>query len=121
MTGADVALKIGHPCSSPSRLGHERNVYTSVAGSKGIPQVHWYGKEDVYEVIILDYLGTSLGELVDQRKFDHSRTFSYATQMVRLLYERNDHAKHTAVYSSQWSSHFMINTISIVTSNPGIS
>jgi casein kinase 1 len=85
MTGSDVALKIGHRCSLPSRLSHEYNVYTTIAGSRGISQVLWYGKEGVYEVIVLDHLGTSLGDLIDQPKFDHGKTFSYATEMVRLF------------------------------------
>ena len=82
LTGADVALKIGHPCSSPTRLSHEYNVYSTIARSRGISQVHWYGKEGVYEVIVLDHLGTSLGDLVDQIEFDPRKTFSYAIQMV---------------------------------------
>jgi hypothetical protein len=82
LTGADVALKIGYSCSSPSRLGHEYHVYSEIAGSKGIPKVHWYGKEGEYEVIVLDHLGTSLGDQVDQLEFDRRKIFSYATQMV---------------------------------------
>jgi hypothetical protein len=121
MTGADVALKIGRPCRFPSSLGHERNVYTSIAGTKRISQVLWYGKEGVYEVLVLDHLGTSLGDLIDQLKFDHRKTFLYATEMVRLLYKTNDHTKYTLARSSQQSSHFMIITTSIVTLNPGIS
>jgi hypothetical protein len=121
MTGSDVALKIGHRCNLPSRLGHEYNVYTTIAGSRGISQVLWYGKEGVYEVIVLDHLGTSLGDLIDQLKFDHGKTFSYATQMVRLLYKTDDRTKYAVACSSRQSSHFIVNTTSIVTSNPGIS
>jgi casein kinase 1 len=121
MTGSDVALKIGHRCSLPSRLNHEYNVYTTIAGSRGISRVLWYGKEGVYEVIVLDYLGTSLGDLINQPKFDHGKTFSYATLMVRLIYETDDRTKYSLVYSSRQSSHFIANTTSIVTSNPGIS
>jgi hypothetical protein len=87
MTGGDVALKIGHTSglpSSGSSLSHEYNVYRTIGGSKGISTVVWYGKEDIYEVMILDYLGSSLGDLIDQLKFDHRQTFSYASQMVRL-------------------------------------
>ena len=121
MTGSEVALKIGHRHSLPSRLSHEYNVYTTIAGSRGISQVLWYGKEGVYEVIVLDHLGISLDDLVDQLKFDHGKTFSYATQMVCLLYKTDDRTKYTLVCSSRQSSHFIVNTTSIVTSNPGIS
>ena len=121
MMGGDVALKIGHPCRLPSRLSHECNVYATITGSKGVSQVLWYGKEGTYEVIVLNHLGTSLGNLINQPKFDHRMTFTYATQMVHLLYKTNDHTKHTLACSSQQSSHFMIITTSIVTLNPGIS
>jgi serine/threonine protein kinase len=121
MTGTDVALKIGHPCSPPLRLSHEHNMYTTITGSRGISQVLWYSKEGVYEVIVMDNLGTSLGDLINQIEFDHGKTFLYATQMVCLLYNTNNCIKHTLTCSSQQSSHFMITTTSIVTSNPEIS
>lgn len=56
-----------------------------MAGTRGISQVHWYGKEDIYEVIVLDQLGSSLGDLVDETMLDPRKTFSYATQMVRFI------------------------------------
>ena len=121
MMGSDVALKIGHGCDLPSRLSHKYNVYATIAGSRGISQVLWYGKEGGYKVIILDYLRTSLGNLIDQLKFDHRKTFSYATQMVCLLYKTDDHTKYTLMCSSWQSNHFIVNTMSIMTSNPGIS
>jgi casein kinase 1 len=93
MTGADVAVKIGHPSSVSSRLSHEYNVYTAVAGGTGISQAFWYGKEGEHEVIVLEPLGTSLGDLINEVEFDHEKIFSYATQMVRLLYKTNDHTK----------------------------
>ena len=100
LMGADVALKIGHPCSLPSRLGHEHNVYTTIAGSEGIPQILWYGKEDVYEVIIMNHLGNSLGDLIDQLEFDHRKTFFYATQMVCLLYKKQTIILNTPLHAA---------------------
>ena len=85
MTEAEVAVKIGHLCGSPSRLSHEHNVYTAISGSKGISRVLWYGKEGTHEVIVLDHLGASLGDLIDQPEFDHGKTFSYTTQMVQYV------------------------------------
>ena len=120
MTVADVALKIEHPCRLPSRLSHECDMYATITSSKGVSQVLWYGKEDIYEVIVLNHLGTSLGDLIDQPKFDHRMTFVYTTQMVHLLYKTNNHSKHTLACSSQQSSHFMIITTSIMTLNLGI-
>ncbi|KAF8494316.1 kinase-like domain-containing protein [Russula emetica] len=88
--GGDVAVKIGHPCGLPSRLSYEHNVYTTIAGGRGIPRVLWYGKESIYEVIVLDHLGTSLGDLIDQLEFDHRKTFSYATQMLLAVQSLHD-------------------------------
>jgi serine/threonine protein kinase len=84
-TGAEVALKIGRADHSPSRLSHEYHVYQKTAGSIGISPVCWYGKEGSYEVIVLENLGTSLGDLVSAQQFDHRKTFFFASQMVRSL------------------------------------
>ena len=83
-TGANVALKIGRAGKLPSKLSHEYNVYTTISGSTGISEVLWYGKEGLHEIIVLKYLGTSLGDLISERHFDPRRAFVYALQMVRL-------------------------------------
>jgi casein kinase 1 epsilon len=85
-TGAEIALKIGCAESadhSPSRLGHEYSVYTAMGSSAGISPVRWYGKEGTHEVIVLDYLGNSLGDLIRGRQVSDGKTFLYAPQMVR--------------------------------------
>ena len=85
-TEAEVALKIGNPDQLPSGLSHEYNVYTSISGSTGIPSVHWYGKESQYEVLVLDHLGTSLGNLINEDRIDNGEVFLYALQMVCSQY-----------------------------------
>lgn len=84
-SGAEVALKIGRADQSPSMLSHEYHVYETIAGSVGISPVSWYGKEDSYEVIVLDHLGTSLGDLISAQPFDQWKIFFFASQMVRSL------------------------------------
>jgi hypothetical protein len=54
----------------------------TLAGSAGISQVHWYGKEGSHEVIVLEHLGTSLGDLISEQQVDHRKAFLYASQMV---------------------------------------
>jgi len=83
---ASVALKIGHGGSSPSKLAHKYNVYAAISGSMGIPEVLWYGKEGLHEVIVLECLRTSLDDLTRAQQSDHRKTFLYASQMVRLFY-----------------------------------
>ncbi|KAI9456122.1 hypothetical protein BJY52DRAFT_1188028 [Lactarius psammicola] len=82
-TGAEIVLKIGRLDHSPlAGLSHEFNVYTKVAGGTGISPVHWYGKEGPYDIIVLEHLGTSLGDLVSEQRVNHNKTFCYASQMV---------------------------------------
>jgi serine/threonine protein kinase len=81
-TGADVAIKIGYPGVRSSRLVHEYQVYTRIAGCAGTCSVLWYGKEDSYEVMVLDYLGKSLDNLIDEEKPSSGKAFCFASQMV---------------------------------------
>jgi len=83
---ASVTLKIGHGGSSPSKLAHKYNVYAAISGSMGIPEVLWYGKEGLHEVIVLECLGTSLDDLTRVQQSDHRKTFLYTSQMVHLFY-----------------------------------
>jgi len=83
-TGADVAIKIGCAGLSPSRLNHEYNVYTSITGSPGTSPVLWYGKEGWHEVIVLEYVGNPLDDLINKPEFDSRKVFLYASQMVCL-------------------------------------
>lgn len=78
-TEAKVALKIG---AGQSRLEHECNLYKSITGNRYTSSLIWYGKEDGHEVIILEYLGNSLDNLVSEKRVDCGEVFSYASQMV---------------------------------------
>jgi serine/threonine protein kinase len=89
-TGGEVAVKIGRTDNSSSTLCHEYHVYKTTAGSKGISPVWWYGKEGHHEVIVLENLGTSLGDLLSAQNFDHRKIFFFASQMVRSLYTYRD-------------------------------
>jgi hypothetical protein len=51
----------------------------------GFSPVYWYGKEGRHEVIVLEYLGASLDDLVATQQLDHLETFFFASQMVHSL------------------------------------
>ncbi|KAH8978525.1 casein kinase I isoform delta [Lactarius hatsudake] len=91
-TGNEIALKIGRADHLSSRLSHEYNVYTTLAGGVGISQVHWYRKEGAHEVIVLEHLGTSLGDLVDEKQVGLSKAFLYAPQMLSAV--ESLHTRH---------------------------
>ena len=86
--GVEVALKIGQAEHSPSKLNHKYNVYTMLAGSQGIAEVCWYGKEGIYKVIALEYLGTSLDDLICEHQLSVRKMFLYASQMVCLFMQK---------------------------------
>ncbi|KAI9448820.1 kinase-like domain-containing protein, partial [Lactarius psammicola] len=83
-TTAKVALKIRHTDHSPLTLTHEYNVYKATTDCMGISPVCWYGKEGLYEVIVLEYVGTSLGDLLSMQQFNLRKIFLYASQMASI-------------------------------------
>lgn len=85
-TGAEVALKIGHADHTSSGLSHEYDVYQKIAGCTGVSPIHWFGREGVHDVIIMDYLGTSLDDFFSGQQSGNREVFLYAPQMVRALY-----------------------------------
>jgi hypothetical protein len=115
-TGAEIALKIGWSDHSSPRLRHEYNVYTQIAGGAGISPVHWYGKEGPYEVIVMNHLGTSLGDLISGGQVDHGKIFQYAPQMVCSSLNKNI-LLNSYMHSSQQLSRNILGTMSIVTSS----
>ena len=54
----------------------------SIVDCVGTSSVLWYGKEGLHEVIVLEYLGDSLGNLINERRLNREEVFSYASQMV---------------------------------------
>jgi hypothetical protein len=115
-TGAEIALKIRWSDHSSPRLRHEYNMYTQIAGGAGISPVHWYGKEGPYEVIVMNHLGTLLGDLISRGQVDHGKIFQYAPQMVCSSLNKNI-LLNSYMHSSQQLSCYILGTMSIVTSS----
>ena len=77
-TGEDVAIKFESIYSKHPQLIRESKIYKTLQGIVGIPNVRWDGIEGVYNTMVLDLLGKSLEDLLN----DCSRKFSLKTVLM---------------------------------------
>ena len=64
----NVAIKVEKENIKSSRLGSEYDLY-SLAKSKGIPKMFWFGKHQNSNVLVMELLGPNLELVRKQRKF----------------------------------------------------
>eukprot|EP00928_Gymnodinium_smaydae_P023038 TRINITY_DN19167_c0_g1_i1.p1 TRINITY_DN19167_c0_g1~~TRINITY_DN19167_c0_g1_i1.p1 ORF type:complete len:306 (-),score=45.32 TRINITY_DN19167_c0_g1_i1:479-1357(-) len=86
-TGLEFAVKIEALGSKRSHVLHEAKLYKVLGGGFGIPQVHWYGSEGPYNILVLDLLGPSLDSLFSlcNRRFGLKTVLMLADQMLSCM------------------------------------
>eukprot|EP00928_Gymnodinium_smaydae_P059867 TRINITY_DN4332_c0_g2_i2.p1 TRINITY_DN4332_c0_g2~~TRINITY_DN4332_c0_g2_i2.p1 ORF type:complete len:334 (+),score=52.43 TRINITY_DN4332_c0_g2_i2:49-1050(+) len=86
-TGSEVAIKMEAVNSRRSRVFHEAKIYKMLAGSVGIPRVHWYGTEGGHNAMVIDLLGPSLADLFAycNRRFNVKTVLMLADQMLSRI------------------------------------
>jgi len=86
-TGEEVAIKLESIKSKHPQLLYESKLYKILAGGVGIPNVHWYGVEGDYNVMVIDLLGPSLEDLFSfcSRKFSLKTVLMLADQMINRV------------------------------------
>jgi len=86
-TGEEVAIKLESIKSKHPQLLYESKVYKILAGGVGVPNVHWYGVEGDYNVMVIDLLGPSLEDLFSfcNRKFSLKTVLMLADQMINRV------------------------------------
>lgn len=90
--GQTVAIKIEFT-NHKNILKHEYRIYKSLLNSKSnakpkIPLVHWYGKYEKRNVLVMEYLGNSLDFLFNYRckgRFSPKTTVMIGIQILDLL------------------------------------
>ncbi|CAE8741094.1 unnamed protein product, partial [Polarella glacialis] len=75
-TSEEVGIKLESIKSKHPQLLYESKLYKILAGGVGVPNVHWYGVEGDYNVMVIDLLGPSLEDLFSfcNRKFSLKTT-----------------------------------------------
>ncbi|CAK9054165.1 Casein kinase I [Durusdinium trenchii] len=86
-TGEEVAIKLEPLKSRHPQLLYEAKIYKGLAGSVGIPSIHWYGVQDSYTVMVLDLLGPSLEDLLTfcKGRLSLKTVLMVADQMINRL------------------------------------
>lgn len=86
-TNEEVAVKLEQCKSRHPQLMYESKLYKILAGGLGIPNVHWYGVEGNYNVLVIDLLGPSLEDLFNfcERKFSVKTVLMLADQMINRV------------------------------------
>jgi len=86
-SGTEVAIKLESMKVRHPQLSYEYKVYRILAGGVGIPNVHWFGKEGDYNVMVMDILGPSLEDLFNfcSRKFTLKTSLMLADQLLARI------------------------------------
>jgi len=70
-----VAVKVESKNAEKKRLAHEINIYNNFVSCKYIPKIFWYGSENNYNFLVMDYMGDSIENLFES----HNKIFSLKT------------------------------------------
>jgi len=79
-TGVEYAAKLERTTSKEFTLAHEAKVLQVLQGGLGIAKLMHFGKESIYNVMVMDLLGPSLEDLKDR-----FRTFSLVTVLMLAM------------------------------------
>ena len=86
-SGEEVAIKLESIKSRHPQLLYESKLYKILAGGVGIPNLHWFGIEGDYNVMVMDLLGPSLEDLFSfcGRKFSLKTVVMLADQVINRV------------------------------------
>ncbi|KAG2038232.1 kinase-like protein [Suillus americanus] len=88
----DVVVKLQCITGSTTSLEHEYNVLRQLGDTVGIPHVHWFGREDNYDALVLDRLGQSLESVF--KTYQHSFSCNTIVFIAHQLYIHSKHFIH---------------------------
>jgi len=85
-TGEHVAIKVEALKHETNILKNEARIYQYLKGGAGIPQVKWFGVDDVNNYMVINLLGESLQSHIDNSgTFSLLDTISIGIQMIERI------------------------------------
>jgi len=86
-TNEEVAIKLENVRSRHPQLLYESRLYRILQGGLGIPNIHWYGVEGDFNIMVIDLLGPSLEDLFSycKRKFTMKTVLMIADQLISRI------------------------------------
>ncbi|KAF0687308.1 Aste57867_20918 [Aphanomyces stellatus] len=86
-TGESVAIKLESVKSKSPQLLYESKIYKILNGGLGISNLHWFGVEGEYNVMVIDLMGPSLENLFDYcgRRFQLKTVLMIADQLLSRI------------------------------------
>ncbi|EGR31609.1 hypothetical protein IMG5_105910 [Ichthyophthirius multifiliis] len=86
-TNEEIAIKLESIKTKFPQLEYESKVYKILLGGVGIPNMHWFGKDGDYNIMVIDILGSSLEDQFNnsQKKFSVKTIVMLAEQMISRI------------------------------------
>ena len=85
ITNQSYAVKLELSVEGESSVEKEYHTLKELIDVAGLPRVHWFGRESNYDALVIDLLGLSLHQLLQQHKKFCVSTVAYiANQLVRF-------------------------------------
>jgi len=96
-TEEEVAIKLESVRAKHPQLLYESKIFRILQGGVGIPNLHWFGVEGDFNIMVIDLLGPSLEDLFNYcgRKFSLKCVLMIADQMItRIEYMHSKNFVH---------------------------
>ena len=86
-------MKLENHSVAPSLLQEEVDIYLSLAGQPGFPQVYWHGHHDDFSILVFELLGPNLEDLFRYcgDRFSLKTTLMLADQLLRRFESLHSH------------------------------
>lgn len=84
ITGNYVALKYEKKSHSNS-LKNEAKIYQYLTGTRGFPNLKWFESTEIYNLLVLDLLGPSIGQVINNAMLCLDNILQIGIQMIKRI------------------------------------